>query len=82
MAYYRLYFMDAFHGRIDRFMQFEVENDEAAIAFAQEWRGPLTLELCNGLRPVKHWDPDQLRAKSRDDSRFLRFVREPAVGWR
>lgn len=57
MAYYRLYFMDAFHGRIDRFMQFEVENDEAAIDFAQEWQGPLTLELCNGVRSVKHWDP-------------------------
>lgn len=57
MAYYRLYFMDAFNGRIDRFIQFEVDNDEAAINFAQEWQGSLTLDLCNGVRPVKHWGP-------------------------
>lgn len=57
MAYYRLYFMDAFNGRIDRFIQFEVENDETAIDFAGEWQGSLTLELCNGARRVKHWDP-------------------------
>lgn len=57
MAYYRLYFMDAFHGRIDRFVQFEVENDETAIDFAKDWQGNLSLELCNGVRHVKHWDP-------------------------
>ena len=57
MAYYRLYFMDAFHGRLDRFMQFEVASDEAAVDFAKEWQGDLTLELCNGARSVKHWDP-------------------------
>ena len=26
MGYYRLYFLDAFHGRIDRFIQFELES--------------------------------------------------------
>ena len=57
MAYYRLYFMDPFDGRIDRFIQFEVDNDEAAINFAQEWQGPLTMDLCNGVRSVKHWLP-------------------------
>ena len=57
MAYYRLYFTDAFNGRLDRFIQFEVENDEAAIEFAKEWQGALTIDLCNGVRPVKHWDP-------------------------
>jgi hypothetical protein len=57
MGYYRLYFLDAFHGRIDRFIQFELESDETAIDFAQEWQGSLTLELCNGARVVKHWDP-------------------------
>ena len=57
MAYYRLYFTDAFHGRIDRFIQFEVETDETAIDFAREWQGSLSLELCNGVRLVKHWDP-------------------------
>jgi hypothetical protein len=57
MGYYRLYFLDAFHGRIDRFIQFELESDETAIDFAQEWRGSLTLELYNGARVVKHWDP-------------------------
>ena len=57
MGYYRLYFLDAFHGRIDRFIQFELESDEIAIDFAQEWQGSLTLELCNGARIVKHWDP-------------------------
>ena len=43
MAYYRLYFMDAFNGRIDRFIQFEVENDETAIDFAGEWQGAALL---------------------------------------
>lgn len=57
MAYYRLYFVEAFNGRIDRFIQFEVDNDAAAIDFAGEWQGPLTLDLCNGARHVKHWDP-------------------------
>ena len=57
MAYYRLYFLDAFNGRIDRFIQFEVDSDEAAIDFAKEWQGPLTLDLCNGVRRVKHWYP-------------------------
>lgn len=57
MACYRLYFMDAFHGRIDRFIQFDVESDQAAIDFAGEWQGSLTLDLVSGTRPVKHWDP-------------------------
>ena len=57
MACYRLYFIEAFYGRIDRFIQFEVDDDEAAIDFAKDWQGPLTLDLCNGVRPVKHWDP-------------------------
>lgn len=57
MAYYRLYFIDGFKGRIDRFIQFEVDTDEAAIQFAQEYQGHLTLDLCNGVRQVKHWIP-------------------------
>jgi hypothetical protein len=61
MACYRLYFIEGFNGRIDRFIQFEVDSDEAAIDFAKEWQGPLTLDLCNGVRQVKHWDPLGLR---------------------
>lgn len=57
MAYYRLYLMHPFDGRIDRFIQFEVETDEAAISFAQDWEGPLTMDLCHGVRCVKHWAP-------------------------
>ena len=65
MAYYRLYFIDAFHGRIERFIQFEVADDKAAINFAEEWQGALTLDLCNGVRCVKHWDPLAVRHSSR-----------------
>jgi phage-related protein len=57
MAYYRLYFLDGFSGRIDHFVQFEVADDDAAIAFAQELHGPLAMELSHGVRRVKHWDP-------------------------
>ena len=68
MAYYRLYFLDGFSGRIDRFLQFEVENDDAAISFAEEWQGPLTMELSNGVRRVKHWDPLTLISSTEEHS--------------
>lgn len=56
MRYYRLYFMDRFSGHIDHFREFEAEDDDAALAVAEQWRDGELTELWNQDRKLKHWD--------------------------
>jgi hypothetical protein len=60
MRYYRLYFIDRFSGHIDHFREFEAEDDAAALALAERWRGEGSMELWNRERKLKRWDPDPL----------------------
>ena len=55
MAWYRLYFMDAFSSHIHSFHEFEAENDVVAQAIAQEWRGQSHTELWCRHRKVMSW---------------------------
>ena len=60
MLYYRLYFMDRFSGHIDHYREFEAENDDAALAIAEDWREGQPMELWNLHRKLKHWDEEPL----------------------
>jgi len=57
MAWYRLYFMDAFSGHIHKFHEYEAADDETAISAANDWRGQSRCELWSGRRKVKSWPP-------------------------
>lgn len=51
MAYYRLYFMHPYSGHIERFVEFDAPDDQAAIAFARDHVGDHPLELwCEGRK--------------------------------
>lgn len=56
MRYYRLYFLERFGGHIEHFREFEAEDDAAAFAIAEAWRGTGPMELWNRERKLKHWD--------------------------
>lgn len=60
MRHYRLYFMHRFSGHIDHFREFEAEDDEAAIAVAENWQDGQAMELWNQERKLKHWDLDPI----------------------
>lgn len=57
MAYYRLYFLNDRTGHIDRFEEFDVDDDEAAVARAHRQLGTSPLELWSGGRKVSRLDP-------------------------
>ena len=61
MRYYRLYFLDRCSGHIEHFREFEAEDDDAALAIAEDWRELQPMELWNRHRKLKHWDADELR---------------------
>jgi hypothetical protein len=61
MRYYRLYFLDRFSGHIEHFREFEAEDDDAALAIAEDWRELQPMELWNRHRKLKRWDADELR---------------------
>ena len=60
MRYYRLYFLDRFTGHIEHFREFEAEDDDAALATAEDWRESQPMELWNRQRKLKHWDAEDL----------------------
>jgi hypothetical protein len=60
MRYYRLYFMGRSGGHIDHFREFEAENDDAALATAEDWQDGQAMELWNLERKLKHWDIEPL----------------------
>ena len=55
MAYYRLYFFDGSDRHIRTFRAFEAEDDAAALAMAEQWRGLHGMELWSRMRRVKQW---------------------------
>lgn len=57
MFYYRLYFMNARNGHIDRFAEFEAPDHEAAIALAAEHEGAQPLELWCQHTKVRRFEP-------------------------
>lgn len=54
MAYYRLYLRDA-ASRIDRFHQFQADNDQTAEARTEIFRNGQAMELWQGPRMVRRW---------------------------
>ena len=52
MSDYRLYFMEAFSGHIERFEEFDAADDVAAVVLAETRQGPLSLELWCSHRKV------------------------------
>ena len=57
MSYYRLYFMSTFNGHIERFEEFEANEDADAIARGLDQQGPLALELWCQHRKVARFEP-------------------------
>lgn len=57
MLYYRLYFMNASKGHIQRFAEFAAVDDAAAAALGGEYEGGHALELWCQQRKVKRFDP-------------------------
>jgi hypothetical protein len=55
VAYYRLYFLNAVSGHIDRFEEYDVDDDAAAIERAERRCGAVPLELWSGGRKVRHF---------------------------
>lgn len=57
LSYYRLYFLDPDSGRIDRFEEFNADDDATAVARAEQWLDEVPLELWSGARKVVRLDP-------------------------
>ena len=75
MAYYRLYFLDGV-GHIAQFHEFEADDDRAAVALADSWRGIGAMELWSGRRKVRRWDSlaHAAEARARSAVRALRLA--------
>lgn len=56
MAYYRLYFMDAYSGHIEKVREIDADDDAAAIALAEESRALCPMELWRGRNRIKRWE--------------------------
>jgi hypothetical protein len=59
MPHYRLYFMSAHNGHIDRVNDIQASNDKAAFEIAQPSSGSAPLELWEGLRKVHRFETCQ-----------------------
>ena len=77
MSYYRLYFMNTFHGHIERFDEFECVNDQEAIAVAESKRGPLALELWCSQRKVARVEAIDLASQLLARRRGFKVMKEP-----
>lgn len=56
MGYYRLYFMNRSNGHIERFEQFDADDDPSAIIVADRHVGNQPLELWSGHRKVRRFE--------------------------
>ena len=73
MSYYRLYYLNPRSGHIDRFEEFEAEDDTGALSHAERRLDHSPLELWSGGRKIVHLDPvapnlaglDKLQAAAR-----------------
>ena len=63
MSYYRLYFMNTFNGHIERFEEFEADEDTYAIARGLDEQGALALELWCRHRKVARFEPVDLASQ-------------------
>lgn len=75
MAYYRLYFMDAFHGHIERFEDFDAGDDVEAISLARPKQGTLALELWCSERKVARFEAADLGSQLLAERRKLKTVK-------
>jgi hypothetical protein len=55
LVYYRLYFLNAVSGHIERFEEYDASDDAAAIEIAERRWGAVPLELWSGGRKVRHF---------------------------
>ena len=75
MSYYRLYFMDAFSGHIQRFEEFDADDDRAAVALAESHKGPRALELWCSHRKVARLEAVSLASELLAKRRELKAVK-------
>lgn len=61
MSYYRLYFWSNRTGRIERFEEFEAQDDIQALGMVEPRLGDQISELWNGSRKVRKFDPASSR---------------------
>ena len=56
VADYRLHYLDGSGGNIVLVREFEAQNDDAAIAYADDVRSLAAMELWQGEQKMKQWD--------------------------
>jgi hypothetical protein len=56
MAFYRIYQLRGPKNEVESFDEFEADNDESALARAEEHRGLNAMELWSGHRKVQRWE--------------------------
>lgn len=75
MSYYRLYFMSNFSGHIERFEEFDADDDGEALALAASKQGSLPLELWCSHRKVARFDALDLASQLLTNRRELKAVK-------
>ncbi len=58
MSLYRLYFMNIRNGHIEQSIDFDAIDDDAAITKTWIHEGPQPLELWDGARKVRRFEPE------------------------
>ena len=75
MPYYRLYFLGGGSGPIFDFRDFEVADDDDAVAVAQGLRRIGAMELWCADRKIRRWEPIAAPVAPPDDARPPRIAR-------
>ena len=75
MGYYRLYFMSSFTGHIERFEEFDADDDAQALGLAETRRGALAMELWCSHRRVEQFAALDLASQLLAQRQILKAVK-------
>ena len=75
MSYYRLYFMSSFTGHIERFEDFDADDDAQAVSLAEIKQGAFPMELWCGRRRVEQLAALDLASQLLVQRRVLKEVK-------
>ena len=75
MSFYRLYFMSSFSGHIERFEEFDADNDAQALTIAKAQQGTLAMELWCSHRRVEQFAAVDLASELIAQRRKLKKVK-------
>lgn len=75
MSYYRLYFMSSFSGHIERFEEFDADDDAQALQLAEAKQGALAMELWCYHRRVEQFAARDLASQLLAQRQMLKNVK-------